>query len=247
MKKVLVASVLAISAGTVGSSQAALVTNGDFEASPDLTGWTVAGASITTAPAIDGKSALITGGNGITSQREVPGLTNFSISFDFAVFAAETEGNRTLSFIAYSSPVASETLLVNLRVARVGGAQVVQTYAGSWQTLAGLTPNITVDNGNDKLWIDETPAVNSMTIAFDLSGDKTAWTYAVTLNGDTVSNVQNFQGGATGNSVNLVRFLGVSSESDYIVDNVNTVVPEPASALMGSLLGAGLLLRRRKA
>ncbi len=242
-------------------AQASLISNGDFETvtstgSPaSFAGWNGVGqkADASTFPSvISGTYSAELRKSSTTSylQQTFSGArSDFAFDMDFAVFpAADSNPNRTMNVLLYYRESPSSNM-VNMRIGADNQLSVVGN--NSWQNIGSLTAIPTIDTGISGVWDGETPTINHLTILGHFNGSSPY--YDVTLNGQTVTDLEFFQGpvpSGTDNFVRTVRLQSGYSDSNWLADNVTiAAVPEPTLLVSWlGLVGVGLLgwMRRRR-
>ena len=228
-----IAALLSVSAGFAVSTASAAVIAFEFETAGNTEGW-----AASTSPA----NALVTG---LTAATDVDGnvgvLTSSDIDIDPQISRAGAGNVITL-------PIGDVWSLVQIRFRQLSanppaGDGAAYTVSGQILFFNGTTANRTP------------PATGISTQTYAGTGGYVADTYAMTVvQEDAVdfwqvmtldlSNAPTLAGG----NITAVRFdpIGNNAAGNFEIDYIRfTSVPEPGSLLL-SLLGAGLLLRRRR-
>ncbi len=238
--RVLLALVTTVSLLSVAG--AAMVDNGDFETG-DMSGWdtNTAGANVVSgSSALAGTySALLPGGSapanpdGLLSQSFAPIVNPVAISFLFSMPHPET--SRGLNFLARDFE--STDNQVNLRVVDLnndGGSDVQIYQSGSgWQTLTALKDAVSYTGTNS---FELT--INSYGSNFD---------YDVMINGARATGLD-FHQNSVPAELDMVVFNNSLGTGEFTIDDVAvSVIPEPATIVIWSLLaGLAIGLRRRR-
>ncbi|MDY0170336.1 MAG: hypothetical protein RBS80_27575 [Thermoguttaceae bacterium] len=232
---------------------AGLIANGNFESvSGDplkFDGWTYDDATRFTVQSRPGGSVIsgnysaeIVRGN-VHNLYQTPSeaVSSFIFNMDFAVFP--NTGDRTMNTQLWWAAGGASDIAVQLRV---GSDNRLQAYdGGAWRNIGTLAADTTVDTGTPNVWNGEEPVVNHLSIVGHFGA--TAPYYDVTLNANTVSNLQFFQSTVpAGATVGPIRFQANNGASNWLVDNVS-FVPEPSgAAMLGALVLFALAPWRRR-
>jgi MYXO-CTERM domain-containing protein len=196
--------------------------NGDFSTN-NLNGWTVTG----TASGASGAAAISSGGQILQdfSATAPDGLADWEASFQVS-FGAVNDAHR----IRLEGDAGADMITM-----RISGTSVQAFNAGTWAnvvtgaTFTANTPYIFTVSGTN---------FGTASRAYSVSLTDTS----LAAVGTSTGNVSFFH--ATPNTQLFETFTFGASTGGIIVDNVS-VVPEPASALLGGL-GLLALLRRRR-
>jgi hypothetical protein len=240
-------------AATVTSAGAAVITNGDFEASPFLTGWNVSGSKVvaeTTSPIAGATSARFdagaSGSGGIA--QEFAALSDFVI--DVTVKPLFSSLDRSLNLVVHTGGTgnSSDSTAINLKLAGTatsGSGSNLQVYNGSlWVDVPGATSNFFADNSVYRLQIVG-HGWGAAGASYDVlwsDADSTALAHAST-------SLTIYQGATNPTTAGLsrIRFPMASSDrNSYLLDNVSVAIPTPAALPAGLALISALLMRRRK-
>lgn len=228
-----------------------LLTNGDFESFNGNTpnNWTRSQDIVTTnVTGLAGSASAVqlgatgTANSSALTQSPSSGLSaTIFFQFDFQILTTGNEpsdGDRTVNFTLR----AGNTSIINARSFFNGTADdgTLEFFNGSgWQAITGQTE-----------LFNQTDAYRFM-LSGDISGATPS--YDVSLMNLTDNTSAGGQAGITSFQTTIATLTDLRlergrSSTDYIVDNVylsNVAIPEPSTGLL-SLLGAGLLFRRRR-
>ncbi len=245
---------------TAGSAMGSVLVNGDFE---DTTGWGAIGSTAnplgwpsTSAsrfnPASQQTGADAIGGSGTSAfMSDVP--TNcdmaqaftesgpqWSVAYDFAAGDAGSSTQRSLS-----GAIKVGASQIIYRVNGEGDFQVYGKTTGGWQTPTGLEASVVMDSD-----VSTSPLAHHIVFSADMSSSVS---YDITIT-DSNSVVHSATGIAhwgvndapvLGDGVSEVSFITTAATAPFVLDNVEVVVPEPASLAL-LIIGTGLLLKRNK-
>lgn len=234
-----------------------LLTNGDFEASPDwVAGWT--GASNDPIQ----HSGLVSGSN--TAARLYKEIGDFSNST-----AQNSPSNWTLDFLFAVGGTTSADIL-DLRIAPLSGSEsitlrvqndgTIQAHSGSWQDLSieGTIAKSTFD-ANRNLNSEGAHVYRMRIVGHDFGTLNAKWdlllatsddfdSFSAVVTGSTI--LQNPAKTTTGVGRVIFRNNSTNTNNNLIVDNIwlgdTADVPEPAAVTLLGLAGIGLLGRRMR-
>ena len=248
--RVLLAAAACLLGALAPSAHAALLTNGDFEVHPNtdastttFTGWTesVGTAAVVAATPLAGTSSTrFVAGTGGVQQDLLGGTNTFTFSAVLAAIApANNASDRTLNLFLQETTGGGQVNFRVIRSADAGTQGDVQVYNGTaFVTILSDVVNFSTDLA--------TPVTNTLSISGTFNDGPTS-SYVVTVNGNSSTSRNEFQGGA-GQPSNFARFLVATTNgtnTDFVLDSV-VAVPEPASAAALALAAVPLVLRRRQ-
>jgi len=256
MLRTLVATTIASLAFTA-SAGAAFIVNGDFETldgTHDFAGWTEGAgvfdfASPSKTPIEGDHSVKLISSSGSTgfsqtfSTSEPP--SNWTVSFDVATTNPGTNGTARSLELSIWHGTGRFTLRVVDTGNGIGDIQAFRSSDSSWQTVLSDAVTFSADDTSLK--------VNHFVLSGDYSDGSPTYSIAVTrpLTSGTelvsVDDVSVFRDGtpSAGDGITAISFANGNMHSNgfFVLDNVS-VVPEPATFLLGSLAVPMLLHRR---
>ncbi|MBN2295993.1 MAG: hypothetical protein JXM70_26410 [Pirellulales bacterium] len=220
-----------------------LVINGDFESVTGGTfdSWTYGSAGsatdYNTAPLAGSHTAnVVAGDNAIWQQVSLDGLTDFSWELDYASLPFSS-GSRSLHVTTYKTDP-SDLFNGNVDSIRLTSTGELQYHNGAGWVNTGLLSNLTPDTGTLLVFDGETPVLNHLKFVASGYGSPEQ-VISLTLNGSTYTSPAG-QTSVMNAAPEYFVLLGLLSASDYLVDNVTFVVPEPSVLMI--LVAGGLSL-----